>query len=164
MKKFIHYFTKTQTGRALAVALIILGIAYGAKQYYTHTQESQRTKDARDAKSMLASMSNSLEQHLDREETTLEDFDVRSDWFPADIACGADTTFPEPEGVWKALGVEEGEKTRFQFRFARADGEFTIIARRDSDCDGLYYVVTHTARESMTGGFSRRTETQNANE
>ena len=164
VKKFIHFFTKTQTGRAAGIALIILGIAYGAKQYYTYTQETQRTKDARDANSMLTAMADSLEAHLEEDEASLEDFEARSEWFPADMACGADATFPEPEGVWKALGVEAASTTRFQFRFQRSEGEFTLIARRDTDCDGLYYVVTQTSKESMTGGFYRRSTTQNANE
>lgn len=164
MKKFIHFFTKTQTGRAAAIALVILGIAYGAKKYYTYTQETQRTRDSRDANSMLTTMADSLEAHLEDDDASLEDFDERSAWFPPDMDCGADATFPEPQGVWKSLGVEADSNTRFQFRFQRSDGEFTLIARRDTDCDGLYYVVTQTSKESMTGGFYRRSTTQNANE
>ncbi|MGM0555010.1 MAG: hypothetical protein ACQEVA_01400 [Myxococcota bacterium] len=166
MKKFIQFFTKTQTGRAIAVGAVILAFAYGAKQYYEHTKENQRTRDARDASTMLNSMAESLEEHLaEEDDATLADLPERTDWFPSGLACGANTTFPEPTGVWSALGVEKGADTRFEFRFERdADDGFKIIARRDSDCDGIYYVVTQTAKKSMTGGFYMRSETQNANE
>lgn len=165
MKKFIDFFTKTQTGRALAIAAVVLALAYGGKQYYTHTNESQRTRDARDANGTLTTMADSLEAHLeDSDDAELDDLPAHSGWFPERLDCGADSSFPEPDGVWSWMGIEAGEATRFQFRVERIDEGFRLRARRDSDCDGLYYVITQDSRESMTGGFYRRTESQNVNE
>ncbi len=165
MKKFIQFFTKTQTGRALLIAAAVLALAYGGKVYYTHQQESTRTRDARDAKEMLTAMADALDAHLEAEgDSGFEQLPTRTDWFPARLPCGAPTLLPEPEGVWDTMELEAKSETRFQFRFERGDDSYTLLARRDSDCDGLHYVVRQVAEESVTGGYYRTTETQNASE
>jgi len=73
-----------------------------------------------------------------------------TEWYPKDLPCGQKIAAPEDE-FWNGLGIPVGEATYYQFRLESDEKRYTVLARRDSDCDGLHVVHRVSARLGEEG-------------
>lgn len=168
MTGILKFLFTNNTGRALLVGLIFLGSMAAARWYYVDRPRALEDEARGAGAALLESMAEQLEDarsNADDTEAFAKTLPARTEWYPADLPCGARIDFPiERDPVWEVLGAPTKGKTAFQYRFERFDGVFKLRARRDSDCDNLYTVHTLTGRTDWTTMTNSELETQNSGE
>ena len=168
MSGVLKYLFGTTTGRAIVVGLIFLGAMAAARWYYVD-RPRQLEEEARGAgAALLESMAEQLDDARDEAsdgDAFANSLPERTEWYPADLPCDARIPFPvERDAVWEVLGAPSKGKTAFQYRFEKTENTFTLRARRDSDCDGIFSVHKLTGSTDWASITSTDLETQNIGE
>lgn len=144
--------------KVLLPAALILGAGYGAKLYYTQQNIPEERTRAANVDTVMAEAVSKLEAHVSAFEGEGNPFPSDAGWSPERLVC-ADPTPTTPatwaHPTWQLLGVAPEGATRYQFRFRgnRHKG-FELLARTDSDCDGIYQVRRIKGSTAWTGGLT----------
>lgn len=139
-QKVFHFFFRTTTGKVAGLLILALAAGYAARVALVDLPEFERKQAARAGQETIEAMADRLVQATSERPV---DLPGRSEWYPADLPCDAKVGFTTPRAaVWDLLGAPSEGFTEFQYRFTLhgESGDFTLYARRDSDCDGLYAV------------------------
>lgn len=136
MRTWLAYFVKilrrSPVFRFLVLGIVVLVGFWAARLYLVDMPKRDRAKIASSGKEILSV----LAQNMSRDADTLP---VLTQWYPTDLPCGLEGTF-SVDPFWQGLGLKVDTKSHYQYRFHRVDEKYTLMARRDSDCDGLFVV------------------------
>ena len=135
--------------RALIVAGVVVLVAWGSKLY----RDQKRAIEGVDPDAVAEILSEVHQRAVDAKlgETGLPHL-------PAAPPCGElrhPTADARASGPWSALLPDDLEHLSYQFllRTSRTSRDLVWIARRDTDCDGIFEV--HTLRAPRTSGGDR---------
>ena len=141
LQNITRFFLRTTTGRILLAVGLAMGVAYLVRLAVVDAPANVAKEAAQVGAQTLDAMADRLTEANDSpSKPTLP---AITQWYPADIPCGADAQWPQPrDPVWDLLGLPtDDSRTAFQYRFRMLDEDaFEILARRDSDCDGHYAI------------------------
>jgi len=157
LKGILNFFFMTNTGRIVFVCLLLILGAYVGRIVLVDAPQAEKKEQREVGPRRLDEMASRLQKAIsDGDDHFVDSLPQRSAWYPADLPCAARKKAPEKrEPIWDLLGMERGVEVGYQYRFDRSDGVFTLRARRDSDCDGIYVVHTLEGRtddwSSITG-------------
>ena len=129
--------------RYALAGLIVIGVAAILKYFLVDAPKQESARVAATGPERLKKLSESIAN----EKAPLPKL---TEWYPSELPCGHDISAPVDE-FWNKLGVPAGESTHYQFRFESDENRYTVLARRDSDCDGLYVVHRVSARLGVEG-------------
>lgn len=153
--KIRQFLTRSAVGRALTFGLVLMLVAYGVKLFYLDNKEAEQQRDQREAAGALEAMAATLTERLQSADDLKAAFDELPEatgWYPERIACGRTATLEAPDAFWQGLGLEAGQSVGLQYRFERTEDAFVILARRDDDCDGIFFVARLDGLANWTGG------------
>lgn len=125
---------KSPLVRFLILAAAILAGASGLKFYLIDYPKMQAAEIAQSGPETLELLSQKIAEVKDP-----KNLPESTHWNPSDLPC-ASSKLPHTDDFWSMVGLDTKKPSVYQFRFDKSDGIYTLWARRDSDCDGLYVV------------------------
>lgn len=131
-KQVARVLRQSPVFRFLVLGVVILVGFWAARLYWVDMPKRDRAKIASSGKEMLTVIADKLPSDP-------QSLPLLTDWFPADLPCGLDVAIA-PHPFWEAVGLKPETRSHYQYRFHREDTKYTLFARRDSDCDGLFVV------------------------
>jgi hypothetical protein len=144
--------------RALIVAGVVVLVAWGSKLY----RDQKRAIEGADPDAVADILSEVHQRAVDAE------LDPASLATPAPAAppCGELRHPTSQAGPWRALLPDDLEHLTYQLmlRTSRTSADLTWIARRDTDCDGIFEVHTLRAPPQSGGDRTKQVVLQNQGE
>lgn len=141
----------TRTGWTIVAGLVVIGAAAAAKFYTEQHSAPERVVAADGLEEILAAVPEALEVYQSAHPEGVLD---EAAWTPAVVDCGRSAQATEAERAnptWSTLGIALDKPTRYQFRFHSHDAKWQLLARTDSDCDGLYEVYQLQGNTDWSG-------------
>ena len=166
LTKIVTYLRESPTARIIAVFGLIVAGFYAARLYYVDVPKIEEKAASQAGAARLDAMADALEARIGTSGAELsKTLPRRTPWHPANLPCGAEIAFGAThEPIWNSLGIDAAQTTAFQYRFEYHDDRFVLLARRDSDCDGLHGVWRLEGRTDWSALLGRTTSAQNASE
>jgi hypothetical protein len=141
-KVFKSLFT-TRSGGYVLVGLLLVGAASAGKVYYGQVNAPEAARASSGVEASLAGVEDALAAYKDSRGDGESVLPPDAPWTPADLECGTEgkaTTAEASNPTWSALALPLDKPTRYQFRFRSRESDWDLIARTDTDCDGIYKV------------------------
>ena len=157
----LSWFKTSPTGRAIVLALVALIVVAALRFVY---YELPQQEEIAAKQSGIESLENAADALEDLAKAGGHERVERTAWFPSNYACGIDVTLAEVPEIWKALGFKPGDTSRYQYRLDTTDDGYRIIARTETDCDGIFATYEITGSTNWTSTFTRRATSQNVKE
>ncbi len=158
---------KHPTVQALLIGLVVIILGGVAKVYYDQASIPEQTRRNTALGEVLDGVPDALEKHLDALPEDKRALPPAAGWTPAKMSCAEPVQIAPEEAAdptWAALGLDFSKPTTFQFRWRVDKDAFTLLARTDSDCDGLYQVHKLTGERGMLGLTTENVKVENPGE
>jgi hypothetical protein len=147
------------TWRYLLPAALLLGAGYGAKVYFQEANVPVEKRRAAVADEVVYAAVARLSEHVGDYDGEGSPYPARAGWTPPSISCGEPVTLAPgawSHPTWELLGIAPEGTTVYQYRFRRrGEDGFELLARTDSDCDGVYQVRRASGKTKWTGGLGK---------